>query len=240
MDELYRRTSYPTVATLVSAIFETITFYLKRMLFSVLSMTVAGKEALPDATGVRRRSAAVAGHRARRGRQGVPAVAGPRGRRERTSTRPRCGRPTSSGLDRADRRRRRGRTGHRARGAGPRHRSDAVPGDDDAVRAAGGGPLRPAARVRQCSRRRHRAPRRRRLGARRHRHATSSTATGPSGSRWSPTAGCSSSRPPRRSRPAHAGVRPGPAHRRRDLRRRAGARRPTASPPMPERRATSH
>ena len=98
-------------------------------------------------------------------------------------------------LDGADRPGARGRAGDRAGGAWPRHRSDAVSGDADPVRAAGRRPIRPAARGHRDLQRRHRASRRRRLGARRHGASCPRRRPRASGSRSSPRPGSSSSTP---------------------------------------------
>ena len=68
----------------------------------------------PDATRVRCGSAAVAGHRARRGRKAVPAVAGARGGRERRRPGAAVAGLHRRGLDRADRPGERGRARDRA------------------------------------------------------------------------------------------------------------------------------
>ncbi len=77
----------------------------------------------------------------------------------------------------------RGRTGDRAGGAGPRHRSDAVPCDDDPVRPAGRGPVRPAAGGHRRLRRGHGATATPTAGCWTARRVTCSTAIGPTGSR---------------------------------------------------------
>ena len=146
------------------------------------------------------------------------------------------------GLDGADRPGERRRTGDRARGAGPCHRSDAVSGHDDPVRPPGGRPLRPAAGWHRRIRRRDGPSRRRRLGAERN---------GPSRARRRPGREARGRHRCRRvphrrergGRQAQPGLRSGAAHRRRLVRRRACARhrprqrRRRAGPP---RRADRH
>ena len=118
----------------------------------------------------------------------------------------------------------RGRAGDRAGGARPRHRSDAVPGDVDAVRAAGRRPLRPAARGRRRSTTASPPIATPTAGCSTERHITSSTPTGPSGSRSSPRRGVFVVDAGDGRHPAQPGLRSGAAHRRGVVRRRAAAR----------------
>ena len=124
-----------------------------------------------------------------------PASAGPWHRRERCRSDTAVEDLRRCRLDRADRSGARGRAGDRARGAGPRHRSDPVPRDADPVRAAGRRPLRPAdtpAPPCTAALPRIATPT---AGCSTVRRITCSTATVPSSSRSSPMPGCSSSTP---------------------------------------------